>query len=206
MSIMSSDQRNETSLQEARRAFTRKHVCDAARDLFYRQGYEATTFEQIAKAAGTRRTTLYSHFRDKEDILEAISDEYHAGLCALVDRLPGPAPSREEIDTWIASLVDFVKRERAPATLVIGLGTGTGHHDTILRSSKGFLSALAQRSPAFKKAMGSDPDDRMVNAWAKVVLRELSFACLAAARDGDQSAEAITVAAELFERFVHEFA
>lgn len=80
------------TLQAARKAFARTHICNAARELFHDQGYGATTFDQIAKAAGTRRTTLYSHFRDKAEILELIAEEYQQGLCALVAMLEGPVP------------------------------------------------------------------------------------------------------------------
>lgn len=194
------------SLQAARKAFARTHICSAARELFHAQGYGATTFDQIAKAAGTRRTTLYSHFRDKAEILELIAEEYQAGLCALVAMLDGPVPSRPEIESWIAAMVEFVAAERAPATLVIGLGVGQDTPDAIKRTSERFPIALADRIPAFAKTMKAGEDNGRARAWAKVVLRELSLACLQAARKDPGSAEGVTVAADLFAWFVCEFA
>lgn len=192
-----------TSLQEARRAFTRKHVSEAARELFCRQGYAATTLEQIARAAGTRRTTLYSHFRDKEEILAAISNEYHEGLCKLVDILPGPIPTRDGIETWIGQLVKFVEQERVPATIVIGLGTSKDRPDAIQHASEAFLASLSRRLPAFDRA--TNGADALAAAWARTVLRELSFACLEAARNPDADCPALSVAADLFEQFVRKF-
>lgn len=194
------------TLQSARKAFARAHICNAARELFHSQGYDTTTFDQIAKAAGTRRTTLYSHFRDKAEILEQIADEYQDGLCALIAMLDGPRPDRESIETWIAAMVDFVAKERAPATLVIGLGVGQDTPEAIQRTSERFPSALAARIPAFEKTFEARAENGRARAWARVVLRELSLACLKAARKEQGSGESLTVAADLFEWFVREFA
>lgn len=199
-------QAGKPSLQAARKAFARTHICSAARELFHVQGYAATTFDQIAKAAGTRRTTLYSHFRDKTEILEQIAEEYQAGLCALVSMLEGPVPSRPQIESWIDAMVAFVASERAPATLVIGLGVGQDSPEAILRTSERFPHALAGRISAFARTMQEGEGHDRARAWAKVVLRELSLACLQAARKDAGSAEGITVAADLFEWFVREFA
>jgi AcrR family transcriptional regulator len=46
----------------------------AARGLFTRQGYEATTIAQIAEAADLGFGTFYRHFADKEAILHALLD------------------------------------------------------------------------------------------------------------------------------------
>jgi AcrR family transcriptional regulator len=195
---------SKPSLQSARKAFARAHISEAARELFFTQGYAATTFDQIATAAGTRRTTLYSHFRDKAEILEQIADEYQDGLCALVAMLDGPIPMRPQIEAWIAALVEFVQQERAPATLVIGLGVGQDTPDAIQRTSERFPQALAERVSAFRKAL--DQGHPRTRAWAKVILRELSLACLQAARADAGSDHAIAVVTDLFDWFVRDHA
>jgi AcrR family transcriptional regulator len=192
------------SLQNARKAFTRTHICNAARELFYRQGYAATTFEHVAKAAGTRRTTLYSHFRDKAEILEAIGDEYHEGLCRLAEDLPGPTPSRSQIDAWIVKLVEYVVRERAPATLLISLGISEDKPTQVEKWSNSFLRALAVRLPAFRRAVEPGAENLLATAWARVVLRELSLGCLEAARTHGTESVILDVIADLFGRFVRE--
>lgn len=45
---------------------------DAAKTLFARKGYEATTTRQIAKEAGLTVGTIYKHYESKEVILDAI--------------------------------------------------------------------------------------------------------------------------------------
>jgi AcrR family transcriptional regulator len=197
------------SLRDARKAFVRAHICEAARDLFHRQGYAATTFEQIAHAAGTRRTTLYSHFADKAEILDAIGREYHARLSRLVDELPGPMPSRTQINAWIGGLVAFVIAERTPATLLIGLGVAHEAPPAVEQASRAFQAALADRLPAFARAERDGPDHDTDRAFARLILRELSLGCLEAARlepplPPGKLPAILVVVADLFERFVSE--
>ena len=47
----------------------RGRLLQAAIDLFYEQGYEATTTAQIAERAGLTKTTLFRLFPDKREIL-----------------------------------------------------------------------------------------------------------------------------------------
>jgi len=47
---------------------TREKIVDAALDLFYRQGYQATVVNQIVEQAGISKPTFYTHFPSKEDL------------------------------------------------------------------------------------------------------------------------------------------
>lgn len=62
----------------------RTGVVAAAIDLFARQGFEATSVEQIAKAAGVSRSTFFRQFGGKEDVVftdhEALLDELRGFL------------------------------------------------------------------------------------------------------------------------------
>jgi TetR/AcrR family transcriptional regulator, transcriptional repressor for nem operon len=51
---------------------TRDHIVDAADDLFYRQGYEHTSFSHIADAVRISRGNFYHHFKTKDEILRAV--------------------------------------------------------------------------------------------------------------------------------------
>lgn len=50
----------------------RQQIVAAADDLFYRQGFEYTTFADITGAVGISRGNLYHHFKTKDDILDAV--------------------------------------------------------------------------------------------------------------------------------------
>lgn len=59
---------------------TRVRLVDVARQLFAKQGLENTTMNDIAVASGRGRRTLYTYFRNKEEI-------YFAVIEAELDRL-----------------------------------------------------------------------------------------------------------------------
>ena len=54
---------------------TKQVIIEAALDLFSAQGFEATSVSQIADAVGIRKASLYSHFENKQAILDAIVQE-----------------------------------------------------------------------------------------------------------------------------------
>ena len=50
---------------------TRQRIIQAANRLFYRRGYNRTSFTDIVEAAGVPRGNIYYYFRTKEEILRA---------------------------------------------------------------------------------------------------------------------------------------
>lgn len=53
---------------------TRDHIVAAADQLFYRLGYESTSFSNIADAVQISRGNFYHHFKSKDEILDAVID------------------------------------------------------------------------------------------------------------------------------------
>jgi TetR/AcrR family transcriptional regulator, transcriptional repressor for nem operon len=51
---------------------TRDRIVDKADQLFYEQGFEHTSFAQIAEAIGISRGNFYYHFKTKDEILDAV--------------------------------------------------------------------------------------------------------------------------------------
>jgi AcrR family transcriptional regulator len=56
-------------LRDRRRASTRRDIADAALHLFEKQGYDRTTVEQVAEAAGVSLRTFYRYCSSKDDAL-----------------------------------------------------------------------------------------------------------------------------------------
>ena len=56
----------------AEKGSTKQEILDAALELFSVQGYEATSISQLAEAVGIRKASLYSHFENKQAILDAL--------------------------------------------------------------------------------------------------------------------------------------
>lgn len=51
---------------------TREVIVEAADELFYERGFEATSFADIAEVVKISRGNFYYHFKTKDDILEAV--------------------------------------------------------------------------------------------------------------------------------------
>lgn len=60
--------------REARKAATRRSVREHALRLFLTHGYDATTVEQIASAAGVSHMTFFRYFPTKESVVD--TDDY----------------------------------------------------------------------------------------------------------------------------------
>ena len=54
------------------RGNTKQEILEASLDLFSIKGFEATSISQIANAVGIRKASLYSHFENKQAILDAL--------------------------------------------------------------------------------------------------------------------------------------
>ena len=53
----------------------KQEILEASLELFSVQGFEATSISQIANAVGIRKASLYSHFENKQAILDALVKE-----------------------------------------------------------------------------------------------------------------------------------
>lgn len=64
---------------------TRELIVEAADQLFYRHGFDHTSFADIADAVQISRGNFYHHFKTKDDILEAVIGARLAGTQAMLD-------------------------------------------------------------------------------------------------------------------------
>lgn len=78
-----------------RAAQTRARLQAAALDLFVRQGFEQTTVEQIAAAAGVSHMTFFRYFPTKESV--AVEDPYDPLLAEAVAAQPASLPAFERV-------------------------------------------------------------------------------------------------------------
>lgn len=64
---------------------TRDRIVTAARELFWLQGYEATSIAEIVEKAAVNPGSLYYFFKSKEALLLAVLDWYLANLGEVID-------------------------------------------------------------------------------------------------------------------------
>lgn len=89
-------------LRERKKIETLHRMQEEALRLFDEQGYEATTIEQIAEAAGVSPSTFYRYFPTKEDVV--VQDEYDPVLAAVIERQPEGTPALAAVRATLAEL------------------------------------------------------------------------------------------------------
>ena len=87
----------EPDWRQRKKNATRERIRASALRLFSEQGYDATTVEQIAAAAGVSHMTFFRYFPTKEDV--ALSDSYDPLLAGLLERTPDAWPLTGRIRT-----------------------------------------------------------------------------------------------------------
>ncbi len=88
---------------------TRARIVEAADRLFYRQGFERTSFADIAAAVRISRGNFYFHFKTKDAILDAVIEARLAATRAMLDQweLRGATPASR-----IARFIDILLANR----------------------------------------------------------------------------------------------
>ncbi|CAL9395850.1 hypothetical protein SUDANB105_01350 [Streptomyces sp. enrichment culture] len=90
----------------AQRLKMRRELAAAAMELFATKGYEATTVDEIAAAAGVARRTFFRHFRSKE---EAIFPD-HDDTLIRAEAVLNAAPAHEHpLDTVCRGIKEVMK-------------------------------------------------------------------------------------------------
>jgi AcrR family transcriptional regulator len=112
-------------LRAARVAQNEERILRAARELFVRDGYQATTLAAVADAAGVAHRTVYVRFGTKAALLKRVIDVAIVGDLAPIDvvsrewyRAATTAPT---LDARIAALAEGSARLMASAADVIAV-------------------------------------------------------------------------------------
>ena len=66
---------------------TRQKLVDVARQLFAKNGMERTTMNDIAMASGKGRRTLYTYFKSKEEVYNAVIESELERLSDMLDEV-----------------------------------------------------------------------------------------------------------------------
>jgi AcrR family transcriptional regulator len=95
----------------------RRHLIAAAADLFLHRGYHATTMDDIARAAGMSKKTVYQVFSSKSELFDALLSDWFAPFTAPIEA--DGLPPRQVLTGALLRLANFVLSE--PQVLLMRL-------------------------------------------------------------------------------------
>jgi TetR/AcrR family transcriptional regulator, transcriptional repressor for nem operon len=129
------------------RTFDPDDVLDAARDIFWRKGYQGTSLDDITAETGLTKPSLYAAFGDKTSLFLRTLDRYHDGILRRSEKILGDgASARAAIEAWLLAFLPYCSGARGRrGCLSINTATDGGLDDAGLHKSiAGFNARLEQ--------------------------------------------------------------
>ena len=119
------------------RTFDPDKVLDAAREIFWRKGYQATSLDDITEETGLTKPSLYAAFGDKTSLFLQVLERYHAHILARSQKILASEPSpRAAIEAWLTSFLPFCSGAKGRrGCLSINTGADGGLDEAALRKS-----------------------------------------------------------------------
>jgi AcrR family transcriptional regulator len=162
----------QTGRREQKREETRRRLTREGQRLFAEQGFDGTSVDEIAAAAGVSRRTFFHYFDSKEDVVLSRHDDFERALMEAIRTAPREAPLlRVAEQAVIATLAafdhdEFELLERLKRDTPALRARDHGKYERLERAIAG---ALAERA-------GASPDDLRTRLDAMVVAGMLRVA------------------------------
>jgi TetR/AcrR family transcriptional regulator of autoinduction and epiphytic fitness len=96
--------------RDDKKAATQRRILQAALRLFQRNGFDATTTKQIARAAGIAEGTVFNYFRSKEEIALFFFEQEvdHAIKAVRADKRLARAPLEERLFALVEHQLEYL--------------------------------------------------------------------------------------------------
>jgi len=146
------------SPRTAGQAARRLAILDAAKAVFFDEGYQLASMDRIAERAGTTKRTVYGYFPNKEALFAAVVEK---GCAHVVEQLPGPGTLPAD--------------PREGLTLFVRASAGLMASPTCIQLER-LIVAEAERHPRFGATL------RQAFDAAEAKLADYLAACIAAGR------------------------
>ena len=100
-------------IREQKKKKTKTAILDAAMILFSQKGYDNTSIEQLSRAAGIGKGTIYTYFRTKSEIFLAFCEEQLEFVYKeLAEKTNSEAPLIQQLLTLFMGEFQFIYRNK----------------------------------------------------------------------------------------------
>ena len=149
------------------RGFDVDEALDRAVHVFWAQGYEGASLDDLTQAMGINRTSMYRAFGNKEDLFRKALEKYTAGPASYFAEAVGQSTAREVAVTFLRGAVEATTLPGCPAGCLgvqgsLAAGAAGGHARDVLTAWR--ESGTAHLRDRFQRAVedgdlpaGADP-------------------------------------------------
>ena len=136
--------------RERRKLEVRTRIYSVARELFAKQGFDATTVDEIASAADVVPATFFNHFQSKQALLGLMTGEVFETLHVMIsEHLEGDGSSAEKLRAFVSSAAEGISASRGIARDVLlefmrGDATAKGPHPYLERLFEPFVALIEE--------------------------------------------------------------
>ena len=111
----------------------RQRIIDAADNLFYRRGYNQTSFQDISDATGIPRGNFYYYFKTKDEILGAVVNSRIASFSAMLNQCEAETDDARERLLLFSNMLEYNSDDVVQSGCPIGsLSSELAKNDTEL--------------------------------------------------------------------------
>lgn len=135
------------------KASSRETLAEAACELFFERGYDATSVADITQRAGVSRSSFFNYFASKSDVLWSGVDERIGQAIATLERLDRAATGDEVRDILLRVVHDFAPD---PLALALRNARAMGLEDELVRDTGLRLARLSTAVSRAASAAGVD--------------------------------------------------
>jgi AcrR family transcriptional regulator len=167
-------------IRERTRRLAQTELTSVAQDLFVTQGYDATTVDQIAAAAGMSKRTFFRYFPSKDDLVIGKYDLFADRMAEALDARPTDEPVWESLRRVFDMTLDYVQVDHQRAR--------NDAMEEIVRSSPQLYARYLEKMQRVQQLLTgrvaerlADSDDDPSDPRAAAIVGA-AFACVQAAR------------------------
>ena len=132
-----------TAEPSSRVRYDAESLLEVAVRVFTERGFEGTSMEQLARAAGITKSSIYHHVTSKDQLLEWSLDRALDGLFGVLDTQPD-LPAIERLEHMIRGSVRVLVEQQPHVTLLLRVRGNTEVEQQALARRRQFDRAVAK--------------------------------------------------------------